>query len=78
MGGGGSSRAGETGGRNFFSSPSLNNINICSLNNKTTNILTLFNSIFWFRSCSRGIVKEEEEEENVQSEWPETMSKFCW
>jgi hypothetical protein len=33
----------------LFSSPSLNNINIFSLNNKTTNILTPFHSIFWFR-----------------------------
>ena len=33
----------------FFFSPSLNNIYIFSLNNKTINILALFNLIFWFR-----------------------------
>jgi len=40
--------------RNFFSSPSLDNINIFSLNNKTTNILAPFNSFFWFRPCLTG------------------------
>ena len=40
---------GRTPARNFFSSLSLHNINIFSLNYKTTNILTLFNSFFWFR-----------------------------
>jgi len=34
--------------RNFFSSPSLNNIYIFNLNNKTTNILAPLNFIFWF------------------------------
>jgi hypothetical protein len=39
-------QAGPLQGINFFSSLSLNNINIFSLNNKITNTLTLFNSIF--------------------------------